>query len=254
MKKNILVTNDDGIYGMGLRPLISELEKLGTVTAVVPDQERSGASHSITLHKPFRIHETEPGLYLTNGTPADCVKYGVRSLLKGKVDLIVSGINSGPNLGNDVVYSGTVAGAREGAMLGYSSFAVSVAELANGDFIQAAKVSARIAAHLLHEKCPLPKIYLNINVPRVVKGMMLTAVGTRIYDENVECRTDPRGKKYYWLAGKFVSGEHHEGTDITAVDHGFVSITPLHLDPTAYDEFARLDYLLHDDIKEHGDK
>ena len=235
-----------GFTGVGLRPLIRELQKLGTVTAIVPDQERSGASHSITLHKPFRIHEMEPGLYLTNGTPADCVKYGVRSLMKGKVDLIVSGINTGPNLGNDVVYSGTVAGAREGAMLGFSSFAVSVAEQVNGDFEQAARIAARIAAHVMDMKCPLSKIYLNVNVPRIVKGMMLTSVGSRVYDENVECRTDPRGKKYYWLAGSFVAGEHHEGTDITAVAKGYVSITPLHLDPTAYNEFARLDSLVND--------
>lgn len=247
MKKNILVTNDDGIYGAGLRPLMKILESLGNVTTVVPDQERSGASHSITLHKPFRIHEVEPRLFFTNGTPADCVKYAVRHMFKGKVDLIVSGINSGPNLGNDVVYSGTVAGAREGAMLGISSFAVSVAELANGDFDQAAVVAGRIADNLLAMAVPLCRVYLNVNVPRGAKGMMLTAVGTRIYDEKVACRTDPRGKKYYWLAGRFVSGKHHEGTDITAVSNGFVSVTPLHLDPTAYNEFNRLGHLVRDD-------
>jgi 5'-nucleotidase len=230
--KTILVTNDDGIYGPGLPPLIKELKKLGKVVAVVPDQERSGTSHSITLHKPFRVQELGAEVYIANGTPADCVRYGARWLIKGKVDLVVSGINTGPNLGQDVIYSGTVAGAREGALLKIPSFAVSVADVVKGDFKLAATVAGRIARKMLRSSFPAD-IYLNVNVPNRVKGVKITSVGRRIYDETIECRTDPRGKKYYWLAGKFVKGESRQGSDINTVKEFFVSVTPLQLDPTA---------------------
>ena len=237
MKKTILVTNDDGIYGAGLNPLIRELKKIGKVVVIVPDQERSGTSHSITLHKPFRVQALGTMIYIANGTPADCVRYGARSLIKGKVDLVVSGINAGPNLGQDVIYSGTVAGAREGAILKIPSFAISIAELAKGNFSGAAKVAVSLAKKILGNKFP-EDIYLNVNVPDKFKGTRITSLGTRIYDETIECRTDPRGLKYYWLAGRFISGLRQAGTDIAAVRDSQVSITPLQLDPTALQFFG----------------
>ncbi|MHB9154532.1 MAG: 5'/3'-nucleotidase SurE, partial [Endomicrobiales bacterium] len=157
-------TNDDGIYGPGLQPLVSELKKVGKVVVVVPDQERSGTSHSITLHKPLRVQQLGVDMYIINGTPADCVRYGALSLIKRGVDLVVSGVNAGPNMGHDVIYSGTVAGAREAALLRIPALAVSVAETAGGNFSLAAKVAADLARKILKEKYP-EQIYLNVNVP-----------------------------------------------------------------------------------------
>lgn len=240
--KTILVTNDDGIYGSGLKPLVKELKKIGRVIVVVPDQERSGTSHSITLHKPLRIQEIEKDTFLVNGTPADCVRYGSLSLAKRTVDLVVSGINTGPNMGSDVIYSGTVAGAREGVLLGLPSFAISVAEPAGGNFALAGKIAAQIGKKLLGAGIP-KGIYLNVNVPKAVKGIKLTSLGQRVYDDEIECRTDPRGIKYYWLAGKFVSCVHKKGTDVTVTQDGYASVTPLLLDPTATDTFEAFRFL-----------
>lgn len=243
--RTILVTNDDGIYGPGLKPLINELRKIGRVIAVVPDQERSGTSHSITLHKPIRVQKLGVATYIINGTPADCVRYGIISLIKSQPDLVVSGVNAGPNMGHDVIYSGTVAGAREGAVFKVPAMAVSVAEMASGDFNLAAKVAGRIAKKMLREVFP-KDIYLNVNVPAKARGIRITSLGQRKYDDTIECRTDPRGLKYYWLAGKFVSGVHQAGTDITVVTEHYVSVTPLKLDPTAEELFPRFKSLLQD--------
>jgi 5'-nucleotidase len=240
--KTILVTNDDGMYGPGLYPLIKELKKLKLpVLAVVPDQERSGTSHSITLHKPFRVRKVTDGVFCANGTPADCVRYGVRSLVQGQVCLVVSGINAGPNLGQDVVYSGTVAGAREGALLKIPSVALSTAENVNADFSVAAKAALRIARRMLAVDFPA-QVYLNVNVPNTPRGMRMTRLGQRVYDQTIECRTDPRGQKYYWLAGKHVAGVHKPGTDYTMVTNSYISITPLKLDPTAAELLEPLRY------------
>jgi 5'-nucleotidase len=238
--KHILVTNDDGIYGPGLEPLVRELGKTAKVTAVVPDQERSGTSHSITLHKPLRVQKLNARTYIVNGTPADCVRFGALSLMRRQVDLVVSGINAGPNMGHDVIYSGTVAGAREGVLLKIPSFAVSIVDLLHPDFAAAARVAAKLAAAIFKSSLP-PNIYLNVNVPNRARGYAVTSLGQRIYDEEIECRTDPRGMKYYWLAGKFVSGVQQPGTDITAVARSLVSLTPLQLDPTATQLFGVFD-------------
>jgi 5'-nucleotidase len=230
--KTILVTNDDGIYGAGLQPLVKELKKIAKVYVVVPDQERSGTGHSLTLHTPLRIQRINDTMHLVNGTPADCVRYGARKLYEGKIDLVVSGVNTGPNLAQDVVYSGTVAGAREGALLNIPSFAVSAAQWEKADFKLCSRVSAAIAKLLFARRLP-QDTFLNINVPCKAKGYRVTKLGKRIYDEEVECRSDPAGREYYWLAGKFVSGVEAPGTDIEAVNHGYISITPLDLSPTA---------------------
>jgi 5'-nucleotidase len=237
--KTILVTNDDGIYGPGLKPLVDELKKLGRVISIVPDKERSATSHSITLHKPLRVYKAASGTYIASGTPADCVRFGYLSILKSKVDLVVSGINTGPNLGQDVVYSGTVAGAREGTMLGIPSFAISVSEWGDRNFRTAAIVARKIAARVLKNGID-GKAYFNVNVPPKIKGYRVTSMGKRIYDEEIECRKDPRGLEYYWLVGKFISGVEKPGTDIHAIKHSLVSITPLALDPTAFSLFGEL--------------
>ena len=235
--KTILVTNDDGIYGPGLKPLVRELRKFAKVVVVIPDQERSGTSHSLTLHKPIRIQKVAPGTYLVNGTPADCTRYGTLKLVPKGADVVISGINSGPNFGNDVNYSGTVAGAREGCILGISSLAVSVAEPIGGNFNTAAKISAKMVKSILSKPLP-PKIYLNVNVPKSPKGFRITLLGRRIYDEQIDCRIDPRGRKYYWLSGKPVLEAQGTGTDITEAKKGYVSITPLKIDPTAKELFG----------------
>lgn len=237
--KTILVTNDDGVYGPGLKPLVDSLKKLGKVVSIVPDKERSATSHAVTLHKPLRVYKAAPGTYIASGTPADCVRFGCLSVLKGKVDLVVSGINTGPNLGQDVVYSGTVAGAREGAMLGVPSFAISVSEWGERSFRSAAAAAAKIAARMLKGGVDA-KSYLNVNVPSKIKGYRVTSMGKRIYDEEIECRKDPTGLEYYWLVGKFISGVEKPGTDIHAIKNSLVSITPLALDPTAFGLFGEL--------------
>lgn len=243
--KTILVTNDDGIYGPGLKPLVKELKKIAHVIVVVPDQERSGTSHSITLHKPLRILKLDPHTFIVNGTPADCVRFGILSLIKKKVDAIVSGINSGPNLGQDVIYSGTVAGAREGALLNIPSIACSIAKISDANFPLAAKNVRLLAQNIFSASLPR-QIYLNVNVPHNVKGMQVTTLCKRIYDEKIDCRVDPRGQKYYWLAGKSVTGVIKKGTDIEAVENNYVSITPLKLDPTATDLFGTLNQWIED--------
>lgn len=240
MKKAILITNDDGIYGPGLKHLIKEMKKIGRVVVVVPDQDRSGVSHSITLHRPLRVEKLSHGVFTANGTPADCVRFGVIGLLKRKVDLVVSGINAGPNLGQDVLYSGTVAGAREGAVLCIPAFAVSVSNMKKPNFPATARFAGRLAKKILANSFP-EKIYLNVNVPYRIRGVRITSLGQRVYDEEIECRTDPRGKKYYWLAGKFVTGLFQKGRDLTAVDNNQVSITPLQLTPTATEYIGMLE-------------
>jgi 5'-nucleotidase len=232
MKKTILVTNDDGIYGPGLMPLVKELKKLARVIVIVPDRERSGTSHSLTLNTPIRVHNFGKDIYIVDGTPADCTRYGVLKLANSKVDLVVSGINSGPNFGNDVNYSGTVSGAREGCLLGFSALSVSAAETDWSDYSSAAKAAAKLAKNVISN--PLPaKIFLNVNIPKRYKGIKITSLGRRIYDEQIEARLDVRGHKYYWLSGKPVSEAQAEGTDIAEARKGYVSITPLKTDTTA---------------------
>lgn len=240
----ILISNDDGIYGPGLRPLIKELRQIGEVVVVVPDGERSAASHSITLHKPFRAQKLPVELSkkevihvtITNGTPSDCVRFGVLEILKNKkVDLIVGGINSGPNLGEDIVYSGTVAIAREAAMFGIPSFAVSATDSKKVNFEIAAKVARKIAKILLKKKLP-PRIFLNVNIPPLSNhkvAMEVTRLGRRVYGKEIPSGVDPRGQPYFWLAGDMPKGIPEPGTDMFAIQARKISITPLAVDSTS---------------------
>ena len=251
MRRRILISNDDGIYGLGLKPLIHALQTLGEVTVIIPDSERSAASHSITLHKPFRVQtlsiklnsHDKAQVYITNGTPSDCVKFGIHEILKGKkVDLVVGGINSGPNLGEDTIYSGTVAVARQSAMLGVPSFSISVMREKPADFNAAAKVSVKVAKFILKNKLP-PRIFLNVNLPPFSNRKMpveFTRLGRRIYGKEIPSGVDPRGSPFYWLAGVVPTGIPEEGTDIGAVKLNRVSVTPLDIDSTAYPFLEKL--------------
>ena len=239
----ILVTNDDGVYSPGIQILAKRLREIDTVVIVAPDRERSAAGHSMTLHRPLLIEQIKEGVYSVNGTPTDCVNIAVKGLLKETPKLVVSGINKGPNLGDDVTYSGTVAGAIEGTLLGIPSLAVSLAAREDFRFAEAAEVALRTAARVLEQGMPSGTL-LNVNVPNApvseMKGTAITRLGKRIYHQMTVERIDPRGKKYYWIGGGEPDWEREEGTDLDAVDRKMVSITPLHLDMTDYSSFDKL--------------
>lgn len=242
----ILITNDDGVYSPGIQILAKRLRKLDDVVIVAPDRERSAAGHSMTLHRPLLIEEVKEGVYSVNGTPTDCVNIAVKGLLRETPRLVVSGINKGPNLGDDVTYSGTVAGAIEARILGIPSFAVSLAARSDFRFAEAAEIALHIASHLF-EHGLFQDTLLNVNVPNAplseIRGAVLTRLGKRIYHQMTVERVDPRGKKYYWIGGGEPDWEREEGTDFDAVDRGMVSITPLQLDLTDYAAFERLKML-----------
>jgi 5'-nucleotidase len=215
---------------------MENLQKQHEVCVVAPERERTCVGHAITLHKPLRMKELGGGMYATNGTPADCVLLGVKAVLKKKPDLVISGINKGPNMGQDVNYSGTVAAAKEGAFLGIPSLAVSMNARSHYHFADAIKVIEMIIT-VVEGSSFLDSTFLNINVPNVsfnkMKGFMVTRLGKRIYNDKVIERTDPRGGKYYWIGGNGELYEPIEGTDFYAIERGFVSVTPLGLDVTS---------------------
>jgi 5'-nucleotidase len=234
-KKKILVTNDDGVYSEGIRLLARELAALGEVTVVAPDREQSATGHSLTLTRPLRMQKLEEGWYAVDGTPTDCVNLAVLWLMKERApDLIVSGINFGLNLGDDVTYSGTVSATFEGSLLGVPSIAFSQ-EVAEGfSFARSARVAARFVASLLAEAELPPDLLFNVNFPaRGALGVRFTRLGKRVYKQSVVENVDPRGREYYWIAGT-PEWQHDEGTDHEAVREGWVSVTPLHLDLTDY--------------------
>lgn len=240
----ILVTNDDGVLSPGIQVLAKRLKALDdAVVIVAPDRERSAAGHSMTLHRPLLIEQVRENVYSVNGTPTDCVNIAVKGLLGEVPKLVVSGINKGPNLGDDVTYSGTVAGAIEARILGVPSFAVSLAARSDFRFADAAEVAAQIARTIL-EQGEAEGTLLNVNVPNLpleeIRGTAITRLGKRIYHQMTVERVDPRGKKYYWIGGGEPDWEREEGTDLDAVDRGLVSITPLHLDLTDYATFEKL--------------
>ncbi|OGR89988.1 MAG: 5'/3'-nucleotidase SurE [Elusimicrobia bacterium RIFCSPHIGHO2_02_FULL_57_9] len=238
----ILLVNDDGINGPGLSALHSAMRRIGQTIVVVPSQERSADSHSLTLHKPIRVHRAGSDIYALNGSPADCARLGILEIFKSKVDLVVSGINHGHNLGEDVIYSGTVAGAREANLLNVPSIAFSQ-DFNSDAYRLSAAFAAKLARQVLRHGLP-PGIFLNVNFPPPIKGKLGRAViarlGRRIYSKEVTSRFDPRGGKYYWLAGRSVSGLNTKGTDVSAIAAGHIPITPLHLDST---DLAMMDAL-----------
>jgi 5'-nucleotidase len=241
----ILVTNDDGVRSEGLRGLARAVERLGDVTIAAPHVEASAIGHALTLRRPLRVEELESGVYEVDGTPTDCVNVAIASILKGTPDLVLSGINKGCNLGDDVTYSGTVAGAMEGALLGIPSIAVSL-ERTRGreyDFGPAAAAAAQIAERLLMRPLP-PRTFININVPGgKPKGFRSTVQAKRNHVTVVDERTDPRGQRYYWIEEGENDWEPHDRSDYQAVRDGYVSVTPLQPDLTDYQALDALDGL-----------
>jgi 5'-nucleotidase len=232
----MLVTNDDGIAAPGIKALAEALKELGDVTVVAPDRERSAVGHSLTLHSPLRVFELRDGWYAVDGTPTDCVNMGIHSLLPYKPDLVVSGINHGGNMGDDITYSGTVAAAMEANLMGIPALAVSLATFGpTGHFSDAARVAVHVVREILRQGLPIDT-FLNLNVPNLpygdIKPIRITRQGKRSFVGKIVDKTDPRGRKYYWIGSEEPSFLDDEGTDFNAVGNGHASITPLHLDLT----------------------
>lgn len=236
----ILVTNDDGINSPGLHALVQVLAEEAETYVVAPEHERSATGHAITLHKPLRAAPaTIPGVtvrgWATNGTPADCVALGVLELLPERPDVVISGINVGPNLGRDLTYSGTVSGAMEGVIFRIPSFAVSIGSFKNPIFDVAARFSLLLAKAVLKGGLPEDTL-LNVNVPNLprteIAGVEITRQGTKRYVSRLEKRTDPRGRTYYWLSGAPAPQPDEEGTDGWALARGRISVTPIGLNMT----------------------
>jgi 5'-nucleotidase len=234
----ILVTNDDGIHSDGIIVLAKALREVGDVYVVAPDREKSAIAHSLTLHRPLRVDRVRKNVYAVDGTPADCVHIGVNAVLPERPQLIVSGINKGGNLGDDITYSGTVSAAFEGTLLGIPSFAISVVSRSHFRFQPAAHFAVKAARAV--RKWGLPKdTLLNINVPNLkeeeIKSYKITRQGRWVHSENaVVEKVDPRGRKYYWIGGGEWIYEQRRDTDFAAVSSAHISITPLRLDMTNY--------------------
>jgi 5'-nucleotidase len=243
----ILVCNDDGILSEGLTALAEAVSAHGRVVVVAPDREQSAVSHALTLHRPLRIDEVGVDRYTVDGTPTDCVNLAINAILKTRPALVVSGINKGANLGDDVTYSGTVSAAMEGTLLGVPSIAVSQIGRGPWDFAIAADFAGRLVARVLAEPLP-PDTLLNVNVPRFddgesPSGVALTRMGKRRYGDAIVEKVDPRGRKYYWIGGEELAFVEEEGTDFNACSRGQISVTPIHLDLTNYASFAALQRL-----------
>ena len=235
---HILLTNDDGINAPGLLALKQALDPLGKVTVVAPSRNYSAAGHRKTMHKPLRIDETQLSdgsrAWVCSGAPSDCVALALLGFVKEKIEVVVSGINPHPNLGQDVTYSGTVTAALEAVIAGVPGIAVSTEAGSPPNYAPTAQIAARIVQTVAQKGLP-PNTLLNVNVPPQIRGgFRITRQGLRIYRDELVERLDPRGRPYYWIGGEWPSGVVEEGTDFWAMEHGHVSITPLQLDLTAY--------------------
>ncbi len=232
----ILVTNDDGIFSEGIKLLADALTEIGEVVVVAPDREQSASGHSLTLSRPLRIRRVRRHWFTVDGTPTDCVNLAVQGLLKEEPpDLVVSGINFGVNLGNDVTYSGTVSAAFEASLQGLPAIAFSLEVEEGYSFARAAALARDVVTAIAPGEQP-PGLLLNVNFPAAApQGFRWTRLGKRRYRQTVVEKLDPKGHKYYWIAGTPV-WEHESGTDHAALVEGYVSVTPLHLDLTDYRE------------------
>ncbi len=250
----ILLTNDDGVLAEGLAALYDRFAAKHEVYVVAPDRERSGSSHAITVFQPLMVHRTRIGgpqspgggtqAWAVVGTPADCVKLATASLLPGKPDLVLSGINRGPNLGTDVFYSGTVSAAIEACILGFPAMAVSLAAFEDLDYGFAAEVAEYLAERLAADPLP-PNTLLNVNVPATeraaVAGLRVTRLSGHKWHDTFEERADPRGHSYFWLVGEPLKTEAEPGTDLEAIRDNCVSVTPVHLDLTNHSIISKLE-------------
>ncbi len=235
---HILISNDDGYDSPGLSVLASSFAESDTVSVVAPDHDRSAASNSLTLDRPLRVIHVSSNVYAVNGTPTDCVHLGVTGLFKdAPPDMVLSGINHGENLGDDVVYSGTVAAAMEGRYLGFPAVAISILSQRPRHLDTAAQVAKRLVRHLKNESLPR-EIILNVNVPdlplRDIKGFKSTRLGNRHIAEPAIEGSDPRGEPIYWIGAPGAEQDAGRGTDFHAVASGYVSVTPLHVDLTRH--------------------
>ncbi len=237
---HILITNDDGVHSPGLLALAQELQQFGDVSILAPDRNWSVTGHNKTMHKPLRVWtETLADgseALTTNGGPSDCVALAAMGLIPTPIDIVISGINTRPNLGNDITYSGTVAAAMEGVIFGIPSMAISMDEGDPRHWATAAKAAAVIAHKMLENGGMPPGTLLNVNVPNVpaddIKGFEVTRLGQRRYHDELVVRHDPSGRPYYWIGGGPPSSVLEPGTDVYALAHGYISITPLSLDMT----------------------
>jgi 5'-nucleotidase len=240
----ILVSNDDGYLARGIVALADALAEIADVIVVAPDRNHSGASNSLTLHSPLRVHEVEPNRYFVNGTPSDCVHLALSGFLDEDPDIVVSGVNHGANLGDDVIYSGTVAAAMEGRFLGLPAIAVSLVGRHATHFETGARVAADLVRRL--EQKPLPRdIMLNVNVPDLpydeLRGVETARLGFRHRSEPLVPMTDPQGKPIYWIGPAGEGQDAGPGTDFAAVESGVVSVTPLKVDLTRHEALPEIE-------------
>jgi len=238
-RPRILISNDDGVHARGIKVLRKALEEIADVTVVAPDRERSGASHSLTMDVPLRTHQIRDNIIGVDGTPTDCVLLALKVLFSEPPDLVISGINRGANMGDDVTYSGTIAAAMEATLMGVPAMAVSLCRCESGayDYEASAEVARDVALMVLERGLPEGTL-LNVNVPNVPReeltGVEVARQGKQVYEEAVVEKQDPRGRTYYWIGGQLTSWEPEPDTDYAAVSQGRVSITPIHLDLTDY--------------------
>jgi 5'-nucleotidase len=258
---NILLSNDDGVYATGINILFEELKKYADVVIVAPDRERSASSHSLTIDRPLRVNEIKPNIYSVDGTPTDAVNIAVHSILKTKPDLVISGINYGGNICDDVIYSGTVSAAMEGAVMGIKSIAVSLVVNKGGGYLpkdasleedleasfgKAAMFVSNLAS-VFNKSGFSENTLLNVNIPQTIIKKeknpfeyRITKQGKRYFEDFVVEKMDPRGRKYYWIWGKNIRFDDIEGSDYEAVHSGLISVTPIHLDMTNYKAIEKL--------------
>ncbi len=234
----ILCTNDDGYLATGLRVMAEVARTVGHVEIVAPDREQSASSHSLTMHYPLRAHRASEHVRYVDGTPTDCVALAVGALLPERPDVVLSGVNHGPNMGEDVLYSGTVAGAMEATILGIPAIAISYAGRDPEEIPAYAQVLERLVHKLVRREQFPAETLLNVNIPAVppeeIRGVRVTRLARRIYTDSLTRAKDPNGREYFWIGGGGVQWTGDEDTDFYAVEEGYISVTPLHLDLTNY--------------------
>ncbi|ORT52146.1 stationary phase survival protein SurE [Vibrio sp. qd031] len=251
----ILLSNDDGVHAEGIRTLAKELADIAEVTIVAPDRNRSGASNSLTLETPLRVSEIEPNVYSVQGTPTDCVHFALNELMKDNLpDLVLAGINHGANLGDDTLYSGTVAAAMEGHFLGVQAIAFSL--VGHQHFAQAAKIAKRLVQHHQQNRIPTNRL-LNVNFPDIhtlsIEELDITRLGARHHSESMIKQQDPRGHDIYWLGPPGKEQDAGEGTDFYAIEHNRISITPLQVDLTAHESLPSMKQWIHGTSNRDGE-
>lgn len=238
----ILLSNDDGVFAPGINALYEEIAQIADVSVVAPDRDRSAAGKSLTLTRPLRTRTLDNGFVMVEGTPTDCVYLALKGLLKEKPDMVIAGINAGANLGDDVLYSGTVAAASEGRFLGYPAIATSlVGPGGTQRYKDAAKVVKQVVQRVIDHPLPADTI-LNVNIPDLplenMKGIKVSRLGMRHQSEEMICDEDPRGKTIYWVGLAGSPRDAAPDTDFAAIDNGFVSLTPIQMDLTAYNKMG----------------